>query len=146
MAQGALSQMQHNISMKQPALPNFTTPYYLDNGTQFNELDPSNYFDDSIDAATPDNYSDLYCPSYSFQNNITYLNVSCDTALNFSVPLYGEFCHPLLNLLTITLIDMCFEGTIAPFFILITLIANSAIVVVLSKKNMQTPTNAVLLG
>lgn len=39
-----------------------------------------------------------------------------------------------------------FPGFIAPFFILITLIANSAIVVVLSKKNMQTPTNTVLLG
>lgn len=39
-----------------------------------------------------------------------------------------------------------FKGIIAPFFILITLVANSAIVVVLSKKNMQTPTNTVLLG
>lgn len=37
-------------------------------------------------------------------------------------------------------------GYIAPIFIIITLIANSAIVVVLSRKNMQTPTNAVLLG
>lgn len=91
MALGALSQMQHNISMKQPPLPNFTTPFYLDNGTTYNELDPGNFYDDSIDAATADNFSDLYCPSYSFQNNVTYLNVSCDTALNFSVPLYGEF-------------------------------------------------------
>lgn len=38
------------------------------------------------------------------------------------------------------------KGFIAPFFILITLVANSAIVIVLSKKNMQTPTNAVLMG
>lgn len=44
------------------------------------------------------------------------------------------------------LIGNLFSGMVAPFFILITLIANSAIVVVLSRKNMQTPTNTVLLG
>jgi hypothetical protein len=88
MALRALSQMQQNISMKQQP-PNFTTPFYFEgNGSQYNDLDPIYPFDDTIEGA--DNYSDLYCPSYSFEN-ITYLNVSCDTALSFSVPLYGEF-------------------------------------------------------
>lgn len=90
MALEALSQMQHNISMKQPPPPNLTTPFYFDNGSQYNDLDTVYPFDDTIEGASPDNYSDLYCPSISFEN-VTYLNVSCDTALNFSVPLYGEF-------------------------------------------------------
>lgn len=135
--------MQHNTSVNMQQQPNLTAPFYFENGSQFNDLESVYSFDDTIDGAAADNYSNLYCPSFSYEN-ITYLNVSCDTALNFSVPLYGEFNDYWCE--TMTIIDLCFKGTIAPFFILITLIANSAIVVVLSKKNMQTPTNAVLLG
>lgn len=86
--------MQHNtnMNMQQPPLnlTLYTTPYYYENnGSQYNDLDTVYPFDDTIEGAAADNYSDLYCPSFSFENE-TYLNVSCDTALNFSVPLYGE--------------------------------------------------------
>ena len=74
-----------NMSMEQLNLSLLSTPYY-ENGTQFNDLDQYP-FDDTIEGATLDNY--LYCPSVSFEN-ISYQNVSCDAALNFSVPLYGK--------------------------------------------------------
>lgn len=57
--------------------------------------------------------------------NVSYLNVSCETILNYSIPLYG-YCTPI--------------------FILITLTANSLIVIVLSKRSMASPTNFVLMG
>lgn len=58
-------------------------------------------------------------------NNVSYLNVTCETILNYSIPLYG-FCMPFLLFITVT--------------------ANSLIVLVLSKRNMATPTNMVLMG
>lgn len=63
------------------------------------------------------------CMHYS--GNITYLNVSCETILKYSVPLYG-YCTPFLLLTTVT--------------------ANTIIVLVLNKRNMATPTNLVLMG
>lgn len=84
-------QMQQNLNMNihqhHPNLTFYEPPYFSDNNaTQFNDPDA---FDDTIEGAATDNFSDLYCPSFSYQN-VTYLNVSCDTALDFSVPLYGE--------------------------------------------------------
>lgn len=83
-------QMQQNVNMNmQQQLLNYTfysTPFIENNGSQFNDLVPM--FDDTIEGASMDNFSDLYCPTTSYQN-ISYLNVSCDTALDFSVPLYG---------------------------------------------------------
>lgn len=55
----------------------------------------------------------------------SYLNVSCDSILNYSLPLYGYF---------------------TPILLLITITANSLIVVVLSRRNMTSPTNMVLMG
>ena len=80
-----------------------TEPYEL-NGSGFND-------------------SDYYCSN--FEGNITYLNISCETQLSYSLPLYGY---------------------ITPFLIIITIIANSLIVIVLSRRAMTTPTNIVLLG
>ena len=84
----------------------------------------------TIDTTEPYEYngsgyndSDYYCSN--FEGNITYLNISCETQLSYSLPLYGY---------------------ITPFLILITIIANSLIVIVLSRRNMTTPTNSVLLG
>lgn len=57
--------------------------------------------------------------------NMSYLNISCETILSYSVPLYG-YCTPVLLLTTI--------------------IANTTIVLVLNKRNMATPTNLVLMG
>lgn len=87
-------QMQQNVNMnmqQQLNLTFYTTPY-LDGTTEgsFSDLDAVySSLDDTIEGAATDNLSDLYCPSFSYQN-ITYLNVSCDTALDYSVPLYGE--------------------------------------------------------
>lgn len=65
------------------------------------------------------------CMNYNYNENISYLNVSCETILSYSVPLYG-YCTPFLLLTTVT--------------------ANTLIVLVLSKRNMATPTNLVLMG
>ncbi|KAJ6645208.1 Sex peptide receptor, partial [Pseudolycoriella hygida] len=69
------------------------------------------------------NYEEKYC--MNMVNNTTYLNVSCETNLSYSVPLYGYF---------------------APFLLFTTVTANTLIVLVLSKRNMATPTNAVLMA
>lgn len=58
-------------------------------------------------------------------NNMSYLNISCETNLDYSVPLYGIF---------------------TPILLLTTIVANTLIVLVLSKRNMATPTNLVLMG
>lgn len=79
------------------------------------------------------NASTLYAPEpdddpygcQNYANNLTYLNVSCSTDLAFSVPLYGY---------------------LTPLLVIVTLISNTLIVMVLSKRNMQTPTNLVLMG
>lgn len=84
-------QMQENLNMNMHQhlnLTSYTMPFSSENnGSQFNDLET---FDDIIEGAATDNFSDLYCPSFSYEN-VTYLNVSCDTPLNFSIPLYGEY-------------------------------------------------------
>lgn len=69
-----------------------------------------------------DNFT-TYCHDHT--GNFSYLNVSCESNLQFSVILYGYF---------------------TPFLLLVTLVANSLIVVVLSRRNMASPTNSVLMG
>jgi hypothetical protein len=61
----------------------YSTPLF-DNDSFSEVIDYT--LDETIDGAY--NFSDLSCPS-SYQN-FTYLNVSCDTALDFSIPLYGS--------------------------------------------------------
>ncbi|XP_058837523.1 sex peptide receptor [Topomyia yanbarensis] len=68
---------------------------------------------------------DDYQNCVAMSGNDSYLNVSCETILNYSVPLYG-YCTPI--------------------FLLITLTANSLIVIVLSKRSMASPTNFVLMA
>lgn len=67
----------------------YTTPFF--NESQQFEVDDAGFpYEDIIDGAAIDgNFSNRFCPSYTYQNE-TYLNVSCDTELKFSVPLYGE--------------------------------------------------------
>lgn len=55
----------------------------------------------------------------------SYLNVSCELPKDYAVPLYGY---------------------VMPFLLIITIIANTLIVVVLSKRHMRTPTNVVLMA
>lgn len=69
-------------------------------------------------------YNDYYnCMNHA--DNISYLNISCEFELEYATPLYG-YCIPFLVLVTVT--------------------ANLLIVCVLSRRNMATPTNSVLMG
>lgn len=79
---------------------------------------PGNSGDDSAHWS-----ADGGCQSVS--NNISYMNVSCISDLDISVTLFG-YC--------------------SPFLVLTTVISNTLIVMVLSRRNMQTPTNTVLMG
>lgn len=54
-----------------------------------------------------------------------YLNISTELPIRYAQPMYGY---------------------VMPFLLLITIIANTLIVVVLSKRHMRTPTNAVLMA
>lgn len=67
-------------------------------------------------------YND-FCMNHA--DNISYLNISCEFELEYATPLYG-YCIPFLVLVTVT--------------------ANLLIVCVLSRRNMATPTNSVLMG
>lgn len=91
----------------------------MSNGTDFFPSDYDN--DSSIENVT----HDFYYGCRMMAGNYSYLNVSCDSELQYSVPLYG-YC--------------------TPFLLLITMTANSLIVIVLSRRNMATPTNSVLMG
>uniref|UniRef100_A0A1Y9IVJ8 G-protein coupled receptors family 1 profile domain-containing protein n=1 Tax=Anopheles minimus TaxID=112268 RepID=A0A1Y9IVJ8_9DIPT len=68
-------------------------------------------------------YSYYNCAA--FEGNTSYLNVSCETILNYSLPLYG-YCIPVL--------------------LLITLAANSLIIIILKKRTMASPTNFILMA
>lgn len=85
----------------------------------------SEYFNDNFDNVTIKNSTSPYFGCLMFIGNMTYLNISCESELEYSIPLYG-YC--------------------TPFLLLITMTANSLIVIVLSRRNMATPTNSVLMG
>lgn len=76
----SMEDMHLNLSL-------YTTPLY---GSNSNSNDVIDYdtLDGTIDGAYG-NYSDPFCPSIA--QNLTYLNVSCDTTLNFSEPLFGMY-------------------------------------------------------
>ncbi|XP_018324154.1 sex peptide receptor [Agrilus planipennis] len=63
--------------------------------------------------------TDLSC------NATHHLNVTCELPLTYAIPLYGYFM---------------------PILLVITIVANTLIVVVLSKRHMRTPTNVVLMA
>ncbi|XP_067639807.1 sex peptide receptor [Eurosta solidaginis] len=65
------------------------------------------------------------CQSFDVNANISYWNVTCDNPLEYGLPLYGY---------------------IMPFLLIITIAANSLIVLILSKKHLATPTNFVLMA
>lgn len=81
----------------------------------------SSFYDSRSDVIMNSNSTIDYCNL----STDSYLNISCDTILNYSLPLYGYF---------------------TPILLLITITANSLIVVVLSRRNMTSPTNMVLMG
>lgn len=63
--------------------------------------------------------------NYSCDIMRDYVNITCELPINYAVPMYGY---------------------IMPFLLFITIIANTLIVVVLSKRHMRTPTNVVLMA
>lgn len=83
-----------------------------------------------LDAALARNWSHFNHNNNSMVNNATmggnrYLNITADLDISYALPLYGY---------------------IMPFLVVITIIANTLIVLVLSKKHMRTPTNLVLMA
>ncbi|XP_011189258.1 sex peptide receptor [Zeugodacus cucurbitae] len=75
------------------------------------------------------NSSDYYeypppCLAFDESANVTYWNVTCDNPLEYGLPLYGY---------------------IMPVLLVVTVVTNSLIVLVLSKKHLATPTNFVLM-
>lgn len=94
-----------------------------------NDTNINNY--NLYDSVVQHNFTDFYLPSdngsycQNFNGNYSYLNVSCESNLQFSLILYGYF---------------------TPILLLVTMVANSLIVVVLSRRNMASPTNSVLMG
>ncbi|XP_034488620.1 sex peptide receptor [Drosophila innubila] len=93
------------------------------NGTPFLLVDYATSMNDSLDYAShQQQLNGSGCPADS---NISYWNITCDSPLEYAMPLYG-YCMP--------------------FLLFMTIISNSLIVLVLSKKSMATPTNFVLMG
>ena len=66
-----------------------------------------------------------YNDSYSNATPPAYLNITADLDIRYAMPLYGY---------------------IMPFLVVVTICANTLIVIVLSKKHMRTPTNLVLMA
>lgn len=66
-----------------------------------------------------------YNDSYSNASAPAYLNITADLDVRYAMPLYGY---------------------IMPFLVVVTICANTLIVIVLSKKHMRTPTNLVLMA
>lgn len=92
----------------------------------------------TLTMETPSKYDDLEILNFNSENslnvtegpfcqnefmNMSYMNVSCDSVIEYSVPLYGYMM---------------------PFLLIITVTANTLIILVLSKRTMSTPTNFVL--
>ncbi|XP_030382254.1 sex peptide receptor [Scaptodrosophila lebanonensis] len=92
------------------------------NGSQF-LLDSYPSGNDSLDYALYQQQMAGQCRQGD--GNMSYWNLTCDSPLDYALPLYG-YCMP--------------------FLLIITIISNSLIVLVLSKKSMATPTNFVLMG
>lgn len=82
----------------------------------------TSYSEDLINA------SSTFFPSTNESTNERlpeYLNVTNELPIKYAQPMYGY---------------------VMPFLLLITIVANTLIVVVLSKRHMRTPTNAVLMA
>ncbi|PZC82848.1 hypothetical protein B5X24_HaOG209291 [Helicoverpa armigera] len=83
-----------------------------------------NYYDNGTGYPGYSNFSaaDDFCTS---NHSHFYLNVTCEFPVNYAEPMYGY---------------------IAPFLLATTTVANTLIVVVLSRRHMRTPTNVVLMA
>lgn len=79
----------------------------------------------TLNFCTGWNYSDIYIYNSTNATPDGYLNVTMELPVKYAQPLYGY---------------------LVPFLLIITIIANTLIVVVLSKRHMRTPTNVVLMA
>lgn len=97
------------------------------NGTSSSTGSSSNWTTDEYYENTYVNHYDNVTNVINITDSVTsdYLNISNELPIRYAVPMYG-YAMPLL--------------------LLITIVANTLIVVVLSKKHMRTPTNAVLMA
>lgn len=113
-----LAMAQANVSFSQPFATPSDSPDTGGGGVAAADEMADRLYD--IDAFDENAFCHQFAP-----NNMSYLNISCETNLNYSVPLYGIF---------------------TPILLVTTIVANTLIVLVLSKRNMATPTNLVLMG
>lgn len=92
----------------------------------FNSTPVSDYTDTGYDNCSFSNVS-LFrpCEFNTTNNMLGYINVTNEMPISYAVPLYGYFM---------------------PVLLVITIVANTLIVVVLSKRHMRTPTNIVLMS
>lgn len=102
----------------------------LNNEIPTRSIDITDYLPSTQNIISTYNYSENLdnVTGLNFTNNcmtINYINVTCELPIDYAVPLYGY---------------------IMPFLLIITIIANTLIVVVLSKRHMRTPTNVVLMA
>lgn len=98
-------------------------------------LDTTTITNLSFVNVTGDNVTDDYennsvcpimtCDAANYTQNCVYQNVSCESPVAYAVPLYGY---------------------LMPILLIVTIVFNTLIVVVLSKRHMRTPTNVVLLS
>ncbi|EDW27064.1 GL16438 [Drosophila persimilis] len=96
------------------------------NESQFGLLDYGmSSMNDSLDYASYQQQMGEDGQCRQMDANVSYWNLTCDSPLDYALPLYG-YCMP--------------------FLLIITIISNTLIVLVLSKKSMATPTNFVLMG
>ncbi|XP_064215211.1 sex peptide receptor isoform X2 [Tribolium castaneum] len=70
-------------------------------------------------------YANETVPNVTSVEKVQYINITMEMPIAYAVPLYGY---------------------VMPFLLIITIIANTLIVVVLSKRQMRTPTNVVLMA
>lgn len=78
-----------------------------------------------VNSTWYENDEDVLRQDFNLTDFPDYLNISNELPIKYAVPMYG-YAMPLL--------------------LLVTIVANTLIVVVLSKKHMRTPTNAVLMA
>lgn len=106
------------------------------NSNNTSTMDSSNYFLISNTSSISTTSTPLIFHQLVLTNNqseeknntpevLDYLNITTEMPITYAVPLYGYFL---------------------PFLLVITIVANSLIVVVLSKRHMRTPTNMVLMA
>ncbi|CAH4037499.1 unnamed protein product [Pieris brassicae] len=117
--------MGHEKGWSEYYLNNSRSNYKIEDAADFDDKSNYNYFENqTLDLEYHEsNFStDDYCSSnYSH----VYLNVTCQFPVNYAEPMYGY---------------------IAPFLLATTTVANTLIVVVLSRRHMRTPTNVVLMA